>query len=208
MIDAAHTMTPGLQKLLESTVELSQELLLETNLDGTLRHISPAWTHVLGWNEAELRTKTFWDLVHPDDLERTREEVLRAAGREMTSTFDIRYRHKDGSYRWISWQVVARGSILHSAGLDKTAEKHATTALRESQESTASMTRGVAHDFNNLMQNIVAALELVRKLNASGRSGETERFIVSAINSAQRAAAINQQLQGSPSDMPSNSDDG
>jgi len=207
-------MTPGLQKLLQSTVELSQELLLETNLDGAILEISPAWTHMLGWNETELRIRTFWDLVHPDDIERTRKVVMRAAEGETTSAFDIRCRHKEGSYRWISWRVAAHGSVLHCAGRDITAEKDAIAALRESEEalrqkveSTSAITSGVAHDFNNLMQSIVAALELVRKLNASGRSGETERFILSAIGAAQRAAALNQQLVGSRSEKPSNPDD-
>ena len=141
--------------------------------------------------------------------------MSRAAEDEPTSAFDIRYRRKDGSYRWISWRVVAHGNMLHCAGRDMTAEKDAMAALRESQEAlrrprnmepTAQMTSDVAHEFNNLMQSIVASLELVRKLNASGRSGETEQFILRAIGSAERAAALNQRSVGSRSDKASNPD--
>ena len=55
------------------------------------------------------------------------------------------------------------------------------------------------HDLNNLMQNIVGALELVRKLLATGRAAETERFISTAIASAHRAAELNQRRGGSSS---------
>lgn len=48
---------------------------------------------------------------------------------------------------------------------------------------------GLAHDFNNSFQNILASMELVRKLIAAGRGAETERFVTSAISSAQRAAS-------------------
>ena len=177
----AAIVSAGLEKLLQNTVELSQELLLEARLDGALLEINPAWTALLGWSGHELRVTTLCDLVHPDDLAQTREGLRRAIEVEGTSAFEARCRHKDGSYRWIAWKMLARGNLLHAAG----------------HEFTPRLTSGVAHDFNNLMQGMVASLELVRKLVASGRAGESERFIASAIGYAQRAAALNQQLLGS-----------
>lgn len=50
----------------------------------------------------------------------------------------------------------------------------------------------VAHEFNNLMQGIIASLELTRKLVDRGRSSEAEPFIVKAITAAQRASLFNQ----------------
>jgi len=51
---------------------------------------------------------------------------------------------------------------------------------------------GIAHDCNNAFQNILASMELVRKLIATGRGPESERFVASAMKSAQRAAASTQ----------------
>jgi signal transduction histidine kinase len=82
-------------------------------------------------------------------------------------------------------------------------ETDPTEALRECEEtlvqlqkmeSIGQMTGRIAHDFNNQLQNIVAALELVRKLIQLNRVGETERFLTSAVAAAQRAAAMNQRL--------------
>jgi signal transduction histidine kinase len=50
---------------------------------------------------------------------------------------------------------------------------------------------GAGHEFNNLMQGIVASLELTRKLIATGRAPETQPFIEKAIASARRAALLN-----------------
>lgn len=51
---------------------------------------------------------------------------------------------------------------------------------------------GIAHDCNNAFQNILASMELVRKLIATGRGPESERFVASAMSSAQRVAASTQ----------------
>jgi signal transduction histidine kinase len=64
------------------------------------------------------------------------------------------------------------------------------------------LTGGIVHDFNNSLQSIVAALELVRKLIAAGRGKETERFIANAIGAAQRAAALNDRLLSFSSSRP------
>jgi len=82
-------------------------------------------------------------------------------------------------------------------------EKDAVEALRRAQEalrhlqkvdSIAQLSGGIAHDLNNALQNIVASLELVRTLNRAGRSGETERFIATAVNAARGAAGLNQRV--------------
>jgi signal transduction histidine kinase len=52
---------------------------------------------------------------------------------------------------------------------------------------------GVAHDFNNSFQNILASMELVRKLVDAGRGSEAQRFVPSAMASAHRAAALAQR---------------
>ena len=53
---------------------------------------------------------------------------------------------------------------------------------------------GVAHEFNNLMQAVVASLELIRKLVRDGRAAETEQYIAKAITSAQNASLLNERV--------------
>jgi PAS domain S-box-containing protein len=173
-------MAPGLQSLLHETAGLSRELLFEANPDGTLRTVNTAWTALLGWSDTELQGKTFFDLVHPDHVQKAREVLAGAAGHPSVA-LDARCRGKDGAYRSISWKLAARDGFVLGAG-------HAIAPGPDSQ--------GI-HDLNNLMQNIVGALELVRKLLATGRAAETERFITSAIASAHRAAELNQRRVGS-----------
>jgi PAS domain S-box-containing protein len=61
-------------------------------------------------------------------------------------------------------------------------------------EAIGQLTGGIAHDFNNMLQGIVGALDVIRKLEATGRTGNIPRFVDMAMNSAQRAAAMTHRL--------------
>ncbi|HEY8356371.1 MAG TPA: PAS domain-containing protein [Ramlibacter sp.] len=61
-------------------------------------------------------------------------------------------------------------------------------------EAIGQLTGGIAHDFNNMLQGIVGALEVIRRLEASGRTAGIPRFVEMAMNSAQRAAAMTHRL--------------
>ncbi len=67
--------------------------------------MNPAWTTRLGWTLAELEARPFLDLVHPDDLEATRVEVATIIEGEEAILFANRFRHRDGSYRWLRWNA-------------------------------------------------------------------------------------------------------
>ena len=80
---------------------------------------------------------------------------------------------------------------------ERTAElMKAEESLRQSQkmEAVGQLTGGIAHDFNNLLVGITGSLELLQRRVAAGRSDGIERFASTAMNSAQRAAALTQRL--------------
>lgn len=83
--------------------ELSLDLFATANFEGFFTRLNPAWS-LLGYSEQELLARPFLDFVHPDDREPTLAEAARQteAG-EQVLRFENRYRHKDGSYRWLEW---------------------------------------------------------------------------------------------------------
>jgi signal transduction histidine kinase len=68
--------------------------------------------------------------------------------------------------------------------------------LRQSQkmEAIGQLTGGIAHDFNNLLQAIGGSVAVSQKLLRLGRGDEIDRFLVSAMNSVKRAAALTHRL--------------
>ena len=102
-------------------------------------HYSAEWKSQIGYAEHEIGAglEEWRSRVHPDDLQPTLEHVNRciAEGRQEHHV-EFRFRHKDGSYRWI----MATGSVvqdetgqpirMHGAHVDITDRKHAEDQLR------------------------------------------------------------------------------
>lgn len=84
----------------------SLDLLCVADLDdGYFQRLNPAWTTILGWSDEELVGRPFLDFVHPDDRERTLDEVAGLAEGRDAVLFENRYRHSNGSYVWLRWNA-------------------------------------------------------------------------------------------------------
>jgi len=69
-------------------------------------------------------------LEHHDDGGMTRAQVNRLGVNEATVRFESRFRHKDGSYRWLSWTGVPDQDRIYAVARDVTAEKAAAESHR------------------------------------------------------------------------------
>ncbi|GJE11448.1 Sensor histidine kinase RcsC [Methylobacterium longum] len=182
---------------------LSSDLMLRCLFDGTITAVNPAWTEVLGWRPDELVGTKLIDVVHPDDLTRTFEGAQQLTAGASLARFDNRYRHRDGSYRWISWAARPGDGIINAVGRDFTVEREradalaaAEEALRQSQkmEAVGQLTGGLAHDFNNLLAGISGSLELIQTRLSQGRVADVDRYIAAAQGASKRAAALTHRL--------------
>ena len=54
--------------MIQALFEHSRDLMHVVSADGRYRLINPAWTEVLGWEEADLIGRPALDLAHPEDL--------------------------------------------------------------------------------------------------------------------------------------------
>jgi len=154
----------------DRTWRTSQELLLVVNPEGVFQAVNPAWTHILGWQLDEIVGCSYLDFIHPDDHASSQGALLKAATKGLPR-YENRYRHKDGSYCWVSWVASPEETLIYASGRDITAEREAAEALaeageqlRQSQkmEAVSQLTGGLAHDFNNLLQGISGSLESPR----------------------------------------------
>jgi PAS domain S-box-containing protein len=182
---------------------VSQDLLVVADRDGVWRTVNPACSRTLGWSEAELLNRTSEWLQHPDDGGMTRAQVNKLGSSEATVKFESRFRHKDGSYRWLSWTGVPDQDHIYAVARDVTAEKAAAERLKvteeallqsQKMEAVGQLTGGIAHDFNNLLTGIVGSLDLLQTRLSQGRTDNVARYINAAMTSANRAAALTHRL--------------
>ena len=77
-----------------------------TDLSWKVVNVNPAWSATLGWSADDLVGNNAEWLIHPDDRERSLEEVANQARGQSTPHFENRILCKDGSYRLLSWLAV------------------------------------------------------------------------------------------------------
>ena len=183
--------------------EVSSDLLGILNAEGYFESTNPAWGTALGWTSAVILETSIFELIHPDDVQKTRVSLQQASGAEPVLYFENRYRRTDGKYRRLSWAAVPEGGKFYCSGRDVTQEREGQTeladaldALRQSQkmEAVGQLTGGIAHDFNNLLMAIAGSLELLSSRLTQGRLREAERYIVTAQSATKRAAALTHRL--------------
>src|ERR1700736_4453755 len=182
---------------------VSKDLLGASNFEGYFLSVNPAWTAVLGWSEDEIRAMPVSELRHPDDARHSEAGRARLAEGVPTVRMENRFRHKDGSWRWISWTMAAQDGLIYLIGRHVTAEKEAAEALRRAEdqlrqaqkmEAIGQLTGGIAHDFNNLLTGILGSLEMLQARIRQGRVAEVGRYVDAAVTSGNRAAALTHRL--------------
>ncbi len=184
---------------------LSQDMFARANLEGMMSAVSPGWTRVLGWAEAELLSRPYATFMHADDTQPTLAALARMAETGQPTRFENRIATSTGDWKWIEWTVVpeAEGRNFIAVGRDlsevKTRDEElaiAQEALRQSQkmEAVGQLTGGLAHDFNNILAGISGSLELMSTRLAQGRIAELDRYISGASAAAKRASGLTQRL--------------
>jgi diguanylate cyclase (GGDEF)-like protein/PAS domain S-box-containing protein len=101
--------------------EMTSDLLATISLDGRFTLLNPAWEQLLGWSREELQARPIQEFMHPDDVEQTL--ALLVAGSEhptQLENFTNRYRHRDGSWRWLMWSTRCDGDTWYAAAKDVT----------------------------------------------------------------------------------------
>lgn len=85
---------------------LALDMLGIADFEGRFLQLNSSWEQVLGYSERELQTVSGLDLIHPEDRPAMLEQMdaLRKGCR--TAQLEGRYRHKDGSYRWLFWSAA------------------------------------------------------------------------------------------------------
>lgn len=182
--------------------ETSPDLMLIIDFEGYFRRVNPAWTAVLGYTLQELVGHHVNEFVLPDDHLGTI-QAYETAANGGSPRIENRYRHKDGSTRWISWAAAPAQGLTYATGRDITREKNqqvdleaAQDALRQSQkmEAVGQLTGGLAHDFNNLLAAITGSMELLKLRLTQGRLTDLDRYVAAALGASSKAAALTHRL--------------
>ncbi|MBI4545657.1 MAG: PAS domain S-box protein [Gemmatimonadetes bacterium] len=190
-----------------SLIEHALDIITILDAEGTIRYESPSVQRVLGYRPDEMLGRDVFSFVHPEDVAATREAFARVlSGRYGGEALELRFRHKDESWRVIEATAnnllahpAVRGVVINSS--DITERKQAEEALRQREaqlrqahkmEAVGRLAGGVAHDFNNLLTAIQGHAQLLIEDLAPDNPMAADLQEIK--NAADRAASLTRQL--------------
>ena len=189
-----HETVAASERAFRTLAEQTSDVIAVFALDGTFRYVSPAITHLMGWEPEELIGRKTWDVIHPDDhaLVTLAYRDYFAAGPGSPSP-QLRYRalHKDGSWIWLDahpsilWDEDGRPVEIQDNVRDATATKQleddlmaerdrAETAARAKTEFLANM----SHELRTPLTSVIGFAGLLKQ---SSELGPDERRYVDRI---------------------------
>jgi PAS domain S-box-containing protein len=178
----------------------SRDLQAIVSSRGVFQAANEAWMTLLGWLPEEIVGHSYLDFLHPDDIVAA-EAALEIATVGELRGYEDRYRHKNGSYHWVSWVAAPVNGMIYASGRHLTAEKEAAAKLAATQEQLrqsqkmellGQLTGGVAHDFNNLLGIVQLNLELIRE--RLSHDPEADDMAGMAVQATGRGASLTHQL--------------
>jgi len=142
--------------------DVTQDLLCTANFQGFFTYVHPRMTQELGWSESELMTTPFFDFIHPEDREKTNQELKNLSLGQRTFNFANRYRTKTGNYRSFLWNATAfpEDNILFASARDITAR----VEIEQLKDQLIGM---VSHELRSPLTSILGSLRMITS-NALG----------------------------------------
>jgi len=122
---------------LKNTFDISPGIICKADLStGFFIEVNQAVTRILGYSPEEFVSKPTMEFIHPDDRQRTIDEISEQLKGRETAFFENRYLCKDGSYRWMDWHVTKpnENGIVTAIASDINERKQSEAALRKSDE--------------------------------------------------------------------------
>lgn len=123
----------------ERLFTLSLEMLCVAGCDGYFKQVNPAFERTLGIPEADLLARPIVEFVHPQDRQRTLDEIRKLASGIPTVQFENRYLCPGGCHqgqcRWLAWTAMPHEGLIYATASDVTARKRAEEHFRLLLES-------------------------------------------------------------------------
>ncbi len=149
---------------------LAMDLLVLADFTGRLLQANPSWRRIMGYEPDDLLGRALTDLAHPDDLPVLWQALEQLKNDATPAQLEVRYRHKDGSFRWLRWTLAPFESenLLYAFARDITARKEAeaqvlrlngelqrrVTALTEANRELEAFNYSIAHDLRTPLRSM------------------------------------------------------
>jgi PAS domain S-box-containing protein len=186
-------------------VEDISDVIYAIDGDGVVTYVSPVIQSLTGYTPSELIGHPFSNVIHPEDLQRVRENYQSVLSGQAQAN-EYRLVTRSAEIRWArtsSRPMLDDGHVVGVRGVlaDVTGRVRAEQEQRDLEvqlerarriESLATLAGGVAHDLNNLLGPMVAYPDLI--LEALPGDSPIRKDVLQVQRSAEKAVAVVRDL--------------
>jgi PAS domain S-box-containing protein len=184
---------------LRQLLEDGSDLIAIVDEKGIVRYQSPSIVRLFGYRIDELVDHDIREFIDPEDHAKASGFIERTlAGAAETSSVEVRFRHRDGTWRVlhvlgrrIHDACGARQLVVNSRDVTESRQLEQKFLRTQRLEAIGALASGVAHDLNNILAPMLMATGLLREKLPSAE----DRAILALIEGgAQRGASVIKQL--------------
>lgn len=162
------------ERRFRSLIENALDTITILSADGTILYESPSVKRVVGYAPEEMVGASVLDYIHPDDVARVREILGRAGtGTGLTSSLEVRFRHKDGTWRTL--EAVGRNLLDDPAVGGLVINARDVTQRKEVEER---LVHDAFHDRLTGLPNRALFMDRLGQLVRRGQREDTPGFTV------------------------------
>ena len=184
----ADEASPGVD--LGTFFDVSLDLLVVRELDGTVVKASASWATLLGYSPDEIEGRGLLGLIHPDDLAATQASIVevetRRPGDPVLGQIN-RYRHKQGHYVTLEWRAQRHGNRIYGVARDVTDKVAAERDLMEAKAAAEAASRAksdflanMSHEIRTPLNGVIGIVDALSRTPLSPDQAEMVALIASS----------------------------
>jgi PAS domain S-box-containing protein len=176
------------EEVLQRFFNLAADLYCIATKDGFILRHSLSFRSVLGYSEEDLRTMPIFELIHPEDRERTRLEIDFILRGGTSRNFENRYKKKNGEYVILSWTTTfdEESQMVYASGQDVSEKRELEETLLESQiEAEKSKAKDIflanmSHEIRTPLNAIMGFNDILSQTSLTAEQRRNVDFITNA----------------------------
>ncbi|MGB4661498.1 MAG: PAS domain S-box protein, partial [Mobilitalea sp.] len=115
---------------LDHYFDIKNDLMCITDIDGNFIKVNHTWEDIMGYSTEELENKPYYNYLHPEDIDITKQELDKLHTNAKIINFINRYRCKDKTYRYLEWRCKLNHNIIYAVARDVTDSKNIESQLQ------------------------------------------------------------------------------
>lgn len=158
---------------------ISTDLMCILDSDGYYHSINPVVEPLLGFKESDMIGKSIIDFIHPQDRTTIRAMIEEAVKGSEIKDIVCRHRRHDGSYIWISFNVIFADGSVYAIGRDITKQKQTEQALIEARDIAEKNSKvkseflaNMSHEIRTPMNGVLGMTEILSQTDLTSSQKE------------------------------------